>query len=725
MNLRAESPGRLELSLRRLSASLAHPPLREQRFWFAQSLVLIAVALYSLGDVLQRHGVIPLPGFVWILALLPPVVYAGTAVGLAGSLGAAVTGSILTIPTILVTTHESDQLWGAWSDLVIVLVVAVVVGQRYESMRSTAARSAMVGSIALDDQRFRLAFEDNMGAMAVVGLDGRVLRVNDALEEFLERPREQIVGTSMMDFTHPDDLDKSRELNRRLDSGEADQVRIIKRYVRGDGSIAIAEVSKSVAKDEFDRPLFAITSIRDITDQQVLTDQLAHQALHDSLTGLANRTLLSDRMDHSLERLRRRGGLVALFLLDLDNFKEVNDTLGHLVGDSLLSAIASRLERMVRVSDTVSRFGGDEFVYFAEDVVDLNDVHTIAARLQAVFTEPFILSGHVLRQGVSIGVVVCGSQEERSGDDMFRDADIAMYEAKRLGRDRYVVFDNEMSKRSSLHFKLSQDLKLALSRRELSMHYQPFVNLNSGEVLGFEALMRWRHPQEGLVSPEVFIPLAEQSDLVRHLGVFALETATFEGAQWRELTPTVDGPYIGVNLSARQFHDPHLFEIVKRVLSESGLAANRLALEVTESVALSDVDTTIGVLDQLKRLEVVTALDDFGTGYSSLAYLARLRPDVIKIDRSFIAAALDSTFDERVLESLITLCHRLDMLVLAEGVETDRQLALLRQMGCSLGQGFLFSPAVPAEEVVSLSGSVAEHWRRATASTTVPGLTTS
>ena len=676
-------------------------------------MVLMAVVLYSLGDDLYGRNVIAVPGFVWILLLLVPVVYAGTALGLAGSLGAASTGVILTIPMILLTTHEQDQLWGAWSDLAIVVIVAVVVGQRYEAMRASVAQNAMIDTFALDDQRFRLAFEDNMAAMAVVGLDGKVLRVNDALVEFLERSREEIVGTSMMDFTHPDDLDKSRELNRRLDTGEAEQIRIIKRYVRGDGSIAIAEVSKSVAKDEFDRPIFAITSIRDITDQQVLTDQLAHQALHDSLTGLANRTLLGDRMNHTLERVRRRGGMIALFLLDLDNFKEVNDTLGHLVGDSLLSAIAARLERMVRAADTVSRFGGDEFVYFAEDVADINDVHAIAARLQTAFSEPFILSGHVLRQGVSIGVVVCDGEEGRTGDDLFRDADIAMYEAKRLGRDRYVVFDSEMSKRSSLHFKLSQDLKLALSRRELSMHYQPFVNLNSGEVLGFEALMRWHHPGEGLVSPEVFIPLAEQSDLVRHLGVFALEMATFEGAQWRELSPTVDGPFIGVNLSARQFHDPHLFEIVKRVLSESGLAANRLALEVTESVALSDVDTTIGVLDQLKRLEVVTALDDFGTGYSSLAYLARLRPDVIKIDRSFIGAALDSTFDERVLESLITLCHRLDMLVLAEGVETDRQLALLREMGCSLGQGFLFSPAVPAEQVRELPRLVTERWRRA------------
>ncbi len=721
MTYRPTPPGHSRLSPGRLLGSAAHPPLRERRFWLAESMVLIAVVLYSVGDDLYGRNVVAVPGFVWILLLLVPVVYAGTALGLAGSLGVASTGAILTIPTILVTTHEHDQLWGAWSDLAIVVIVAVVVGQRYESMRASVAQNALIDTFALDDQRFRLAFEDNMAAMAVVGLDGKVLRVNDALVEFLERPREEIVGTSMMDFTHPDDLDKSRELNRRLDTGEAEQIRIIKRYVRGDGSIAIAEVSKSVAKDELDRPLFAITSIRDITDQQVLTDQLAHQALHDSLTGLANRTLLGDRMNHTLERVRRRGGMIALFLLDLDNFKEVNDTLGHLVGDSLLSAIAARLERMVRAADTVSRFGGDEFVYFAEDVADINDVHAIAARLQTAFSEPFILSGHVLRQGVSIGVVVCDGEEGRTGDDLFRDADIAMYEAKRLGRDRYVVFDSEMSKRSSLHFKLSQDLKLALSRRELSMHYQPFVNLNSGEVLGFEALMRWQHPDEGLVSPEVFIPLAEQSDLVRHLGVFALEMATFEGVQWRELSPTVDGPYIGVNLSARQFHDPDLFEIVKRVLSESGLAANRLALEVTESVALSDVDTTIGVLDQLKRLEVVTALDDFGTGYSSLAYLARLRPDVIKIDRSFIGAALDSTFDERVLESLITLCHRLDMLVLAEGVETDRQLALLREMGCSLGQGFLFSPAVPAEQVRDLPPLVTERWRRASEHVSVTG----
>jgi diguanylate cyclase (GGDEF)-like protein/PAS domain S-box-containing protein len=684
--------------------------VRQRDFWLVQLMVAATVSLHLAGGAMQDRSLVDVPEFVWVLLLLVPVVYAGTISGLGGALEAAILGSALTVPLILVFAHGRVATWGAWSDLAIVFVIAVVVGQRYEVMRATAIQRAAFNQRALDDQRFRLAFENNMAAMAVIDLQGRVVRVNDALTNFLLFPREEIVGRDMEDFTHPDDIERSRDLNRRLFDGATGQARIIKRYVRADGSLAVAEMSKSMAKDDEGRPLFAIASIRDITDQEALTSQLAHQALHDSLTGLANRALMSDRLDHALELLRRRGGRMALFLLDLDNFKEVNDTLGHQAGDQLLTTIATKLETMVRASDTVSRFGGDEFVYLAEDVADLSDVHRLATRLQAVFAEPYLVGTNVIRQGVSIGIVVCDDALQFNGEDLLRDADIAMYEAKRQGRERYVIFDSEMSKRSSLHFTLSQDLKFALSRREISMHYQPIVALGNGDVVGFEALMRWRHPVEGLVSPDVFIPLAERSDFVLQLGEFALTSATFDAAQWRDLGAVAGGPYITVNLSARQFHDARLFEIVSRVLSESGLAPNRLALEVTEGVALTDIDTAVGVLERLRQLDVVTALDDFGTGYSSLAYLARLRPDVIKIDRSFLAAALNSPFDRRVLESLVALCHRLDMFVLAEGVETVEQVALLREMGCSLGQGFLFSPAVPAEDVRGVSQSMPQRW---------------
>lgn len=684
--------------------------IRQRDFWLVQLMVAATVSVHLAAGALQEGSFLDVPEFIWILLLLVPVVYAGTTAGLAGAMGAAIFGAVLTIPLIVWFSHGSVATWGAWSDLGIVFVIAFVVGQRYEVMRTTAAQRAALAQRTLDDQRFRLSFEDNMAAMAVIDLDGKMLRVNDALAALLGYPREEIVGKVTEDFTHPDDIERSKELDGRLFSGETDQARIIKRYVRADGSLAVVEMSKSMAKDESGHPLFAIASLHDITDQEALTSQLAHQALHDSLTGLANRALMSDRLDHSLERLRRHGGRVALFLLDLDNFKDVNDTLGHLTGDQLLTAIAVKLENLVRASDTVSRFGGDEFVYLAEDVADLSDVHRMAERLQAVFATPFNLGTRVIRQGVSIGIVVCDDAHTYSAQDLLRDADIAMYEAKRQGRERYVVFDGEISKRSSLHFTLSRDLRLALAQREMAMHYQPIVGLANGDVVGFEALMRWRHPDEGMVSPEVFIPLAEQSDFVVQLGEFALTAATFDATQWRDLGSLEGGPYISVNLSARQFHDERLFEIVSRVLSESGLAPNRLALEVTEGVALTDIDTTVGVLERLRRLEVVTALDDFGTGHSSLAYLARLRPDVIKIDRSFLATAFDSPFDRRVLESTVALCHRLDMFVLAEGVETVEQVALLSEMGCSLGQGFLFSSAVPSDEVRAITKNIAQRW---------------
>ncbi len=692
-------------SVRRAGAARGSPSL---------ALLLSAVVTLGLanllGDLRAPRGLLGAPNFVWILLDVVPVIYAATGFGLVGSLKVSAVAVALTGPVTLLLVDGGVNRWGAWTSVAVVVSAGVLVGRQTDAVRDEARQRAIADSLLAGDQRFQLAFDDNMAAMAVVGLDGKIARANHALCVFLGRSSESLVGTSMIDYTHPDDVERSRELNRLLDSGEVAQASMIKRYVRSDGSIAVAELSKSVAKGEGGEALFAVTSIRDITEHETLTSQLAHQALHDSLTGLGNRTLLSDRMTHSLERLRRRGGQVALLLMDLDNFKDVNDTLGHLVGDQLLAAIAARLRTLVRSSDTVARFGGDEFVYFAEDLADDVDARRMASRLQGAFQEPFTLAGHVIRQGVSIGVVV--SRGEPGGDaaELLRGADIALYEAKRAGRGRTVVFNHEMSQRSSLHFTLSQDLKRAVRERSLDMHYQPIIGLERGEILGFEALMRWEHATEGLISPEVFIPLAERSDLMHELGEFALQTATFDGVQWRDLTPSLAGPYISVNLSARKFHDPRLFDVIQRVLAESGLAPERLALEVTESVALSDLDATLGVLERLKSLRIVTALDDFGTGYSSLAYLARLRPDVIKIDRSFVAASSASTFDERVLEALIAMCHRLDMLVLAEGIETPRQLALLRDMGCALGQGFLFCPAVPADQVRSATQRARERW---------------
>lgn len=547
------------------------------------------------------------------------------------------------------------------------------------------------------EQRFRLAFEENMAPMAFTDLDDRCIAVNDAFCAMVGRNREQLLAGDSSVFTHPEDLGITESVQQRLLAGDVERVRYIKRYVKPDGRVIVVEISKSTARDEHGGILYFVNSERDITDELELADQLAHQALHDPLTGLANRALFDDRLTQAFERVDRYGGFGAVLLIDLDDFKGINDTRGHVTGDELLSAVAGRMQAVTRSSDTLCRFGGDEFLYLAEGLSSEEEAQQVAARLLGVFNEAFAMSGTVVEQRASIGVVTFDARRD-DRETLVRDADVALYEAKREGKNRYVLFTPTMRHRAASHFELARELRHALAADELTMHYQPIVELSNMSVVGFEALMRWRHPDRGLVSPSVFIPLAEESGFIIELGAFALREAIATAASWAS-----ERPYLTVNLSARQFHDPDLVATIERELKSSGFAPDRLVIEVTESATLSDVAETLGVIERLTHLGIGIALDDFGTGYSSLHYLTLVHPRIIKIDQSFVSPTHDDPRTRTLLETIVTLGQKLDVEVIAEGIETDDQLDHLRRIGCDLGQGFLFSPAVSAAEVSAMA----------------------
>ncbi|MBW4077687.1 MAG: EAL domain-containing protein [Acidobacteria bacterium] len=556
--------------------------------------------------------------------------------------------------------------------------------------------------------RFRVAFEDNMSPMVFSDLDDKLTAANDAFCRMIGYSREELIGKDSKQFTYPDDIGITEGSLHHSQSGTLDQMRYTKRYLRKDGHIIYSEVSRTPARDADGNILYYVFSERDVTEERQLTSQLSHQALHDPLTGLANRALLEDRLEHAHQRIMRQGGLGVVLILDLDDFKAVNDAFGHVMGDQLLIAAAHRLHSVTRATDTLCRFGGDEFLYLAEGIETEVEAETLARRLLAVLVEPFTIDEVTVEQHASIGVSIFDG--EGDVDQFIQNADVALYEAKRQGKNKYVLFKPAMRDRLAGHFEMVQDLRAALANGTLAMNFQPIVRLDNSEIVGFEALMRWDHPVRGEVLPEVFIPLAEQSELIFDLGIFALNQAVTAASTWTLTGSRKDAPFVSVNLSARQFQDEALGAKIEAALTTSGLAPERLVIEITESVMLLDVAETSSVLSRLSRLGVDFALDDFGTGYSSLAYLGVLNPRIIKIDQSFVSSTYASERSDSLLEAIISLGRKLGNTMLAEGIETREQLEQLRGFGCELGQGFLFAPAVPPEGVASLIEGGSRQW---------------
>ncbi|WP_086838190.1 sensor domain-containing protein [Amycolatopsis kentuckyensis] len=466
---------------------------------------------------------------------------------------------------------------------------------------------------------------------------------------------------------------------------------LVVRLRRPDGrDVWVSLTSRLLAPDD-PAAMAVVTSFTDITETRAISAQLAHDATHDPLTRLANRTLVLGRLD-----VRERGAVTVLFL-DLDKFKVINDSLGHSVGDQVLRIVGERLRRSSGRDDLVGRLGGDEFVVVTAEVTEPAEVRALAEHLRAALAEPLGVLGRQLHLDASIGVVLVGRNDRRSAEDLLRDADIAMYQAKTLGRGRHHFFDVGLRERMQRRLRMEQDLRDAVHDGQLWPAYQPVVDLRTGEMVAVEALLRWTHPRQGAISPAEFIPLAEESDLINVIGKEMLrattrELATRRARQGLDLT-------LKVNLSTRQLDDPHLVPAVQDALAATGLPAGALCLEVTESALMRDQEAAGEVLASLRALGVLLAIDDFGTGYSSLAQLRRLTLDTLKIDRSFITGIAESRDAEAIVTSIIAMAHAVDLTVIAEGVESAEQVELLRALGCDQAQGYHLGRPVSAAEL--------------------------
>jgi diguanylate cyclase (GGDEF)-like protein/PAS domain S-box-containing protein len=441
----------------------------------------------------------------------------------------------------------------------------------------------------------------------------------------------------------------------------------------------------------------AIIVARDITDRKATEEKLVRQALYDSLTGLPNRTLFMDRLERAVERVKRfPNKIVAVLFLDLDRFKVINDSLGHASGDLFLSTIAQRLRTCMRSSDTVARFGGDEFAFLLEDIPDVKEAIHIADRIQTELASPIILDGHEVFTSGSIGIALANSKPRRP-EEILRDADMAMYRAKAKGKGCSETFDARMHEEMAALLKMETDLRRAADRGELSLYYQPILDLNSGSIVSVEALLRWRHPQLGMLLPGQFINLAEETRLIYPIGEWVLWTACSQAKSWH------DAGYkfirVSINISARQFQEPQLLELVPRVLAETGLEPQYLELEVSEQAAMQDFDLTVKTLYELSRIGVRISIDDFGKGYSSLSYLKNFPTNTVKIDRSFIQDVNHNQHDADIASAIIAMAHTLRLNVIAEGVETKQQMNFLALNQCDQIQGFLISKAVPDWEL--------------------------
>jgi diguanylate cyclase (GGDEF)-like protein/PAS domain S-box-containing protein len=713
-----------------------------------------------------------------------------------------------------------------WTSLSVSLVRDAEGEPRYflSQIQDVTERKRAESALRESEQRFRGSFERAATGMALVGTDGRFLRVNRSLCEILGYPERELLRKTFQEITHPDDLEVDLENLRRLLAGEVRTYQTEKRYLHKDGHVVWALLSVSVVHDEEGEPRYFLSQIQDVTERKkvekviieseerfrslvqyssdiitilaadgtvhyvspavervtgfkpeeqvgtnafgsvhpddreqalntfaevlkrpglhpplefrvphkdgswrylehvvnnllddpavrgvvvnswdvterkALVEQLSHQAFHDPLTGLPNRVLFMDRLERALTRADRRGSMVAVLFTDLDNFKLINDSLGHKAGDQLLVAVAERLKACLRPEDTAARLGGDEFTILVEDIASVGEVVQIAERIAEILRPPFALGEQEVFATVSTGIALNSSAQEQAAD-LLRHADLAMYRAKRRGRARYEVFEPSMDAKVVERLMLETGLRRALVRRQFRVYYQPIVALENDKIAGVEALVRWEHPQRGLLLPEEFISVAEETGLIVQIGQWVLREASKQARIWQERYPGTPPLTISVNLSPRQFFHPNL---VAEVLGESEIEPASLQLEITEGAMMPNgTSSTDRTLRNLKRMGVQLAIDDFGLGYSSLSYLKRFPVDFLKIDRSFIAGLRlkpnGASKDTEIVKAMIELTHALGLKVIAEGVETSEQLRRLRNMKCDFAQGNYFSEPLPSE----------------------------
>lgn len=582
---------------------------------------------------------------------------------------------------------------------------------------SYSVTSNTVGS-AVDDELFRRAFEQAAG-MALLASDGHWLSINHSLCASLGYSDEQLLETSFFDLAHPDDAASTMGQVEKLLEGGISFCQTEARFIHKLGHYLWLSLNISAVRDSQTRISHVLVQFQDITERKTQEERLIHNAFHDALTGLPNRALFMDRLKLATERARRRKDqMFAVLFIDLDGFKAINDSMGHIMGDQLLIQISRRLNACLRTTDTIARLGGDEFTILLEGLTDEREVRRIVERLQKELAQSFRLGSNEVQVTASIGVAVNSPAYERA-EDILRDADTAMYRSKSSGKVCYQLSDRQRNTPLDVA-NLGEDLGKAVERRELMLYYQPIVSLETGKLFAFEALLRWRHPQRGLILPADFIPLAEENGLITEIGTWAIREACLQLKRWQDRFTLHRSLAVTVNLSSKQFLQPDLIDQVIQILQETRVDPRALKLEITESVVMENIGTSTVLLQQLRALGIELGIDDFGTGYSSLSYLHRLPISLLKIDKSFVKGMVEKREHAEIVKTILTLARSLGIRVVAEGVETLEQLVELRRLNCDAGQGFLFSKPVEAETAKAFFG-FKNQWQTLVASLDLHG----
>jgi diguanylate cyclase (GGDEF)-like protein/PAS domain S-box-containing protein len=580
------------------------------------------------------------------------------------------------------------------------LILTALAGAR--AVRLLHLRDAAEARLASSERRYRALAANASDAVMLLDAEGRIIDDAPHLAQLVGHPGAETRGRRVLDFVSDDDVNAGDMFEETLLSpgvvlaGETHVSRA------GITDLWLGTRAVNLLHDPDVRGI--VVNVHDITDRKRVEDELVHQAFHDSLTGLANRALFRDRVEHALERRARTGTDPAVIYLDLDGFKHVNDGLGHEAGDNLLREVATRLEAIVRSGDTVARLGGDEFAILVEQSSHVQiEAEAIAERVLQTLIAPIDVGGHEVTLSASMGIAV--ADPDSSASQLLRDADIAMYQAKTSGKGRWVRYDPTMRATAIVRLQLENDLAGVIANHQLRVVYQPVVALDTERIVGFEALLRWDHPELGTVAPERFIPIAEETGMIIPIGEWVLDQACATAAEWiaRHQTPLT----MAVNISARQLASPDLVDQVRRALRTTGLSPRSLVLELTESTLVQDADLAAARLHELRDLGVRLAIDDFGTGFSSLSYLRQFPVDILKIDQSFIGTINETESLPALVRGLLELGRTLHLETIAEGVERPVQRDQLREEHCGFGQGFLFARPLPAEEAEILLTRIA------------------